>query len=155
MRHKLTLKWHPLLPAFCSNVHFDKLVISHNFKNLVPPECFFQSITFLVAGWHWFFGPFIWEFFFVSRWIQTIFSGGLIIIMMMGLKLQGFLWCWWLAKFGYMSDRKVEKIKNPAIFLQHAWTHCLNRAISKKSSFENLFFFVEKSCQISTYTKDF
>jgi hypothetical protein len=74
---------------------------------------------------------------------------------MMGLKLQGFLWCWWLAKFGYMSDRKVEKIKNPAIFLQHAWTHCLNRAISKKSSFENLFFFVEKSCQISTYTKDF
>jgi hypothetical protein len=32
MRHKLTLKWHPLLPAFCSNVHFDKLLISHKLK---------------------------------------------------------------------------------------------------------------------------
>jgi hypothetical protein len=36
-----------------------------------------------------------------------------------------------LAKFGYRSERKVEKSKNPAIIWQPAETYCPNMAISE------------------------
>jgi hypothetical protein len=36
-----------------------------------------------------------------------------------------------LAKFGYRSERKEEKFRNPAIFWQHALTYCLTLVISK------------------------
>ncbi len=39
-----------------------------------------------------------------------------------------------LAKFGYLSERKVENFKNPTIFQQlFAETYCLNMASSEKT----------------------
>jgi hypothetical protein len=52
-----------------------------------------------------------------------------------------------LAKFGYKSERKVGKFKNPTIFWQLAQTYCINTAISgnKISSGDFGIFFSQKS----------
>jgi hypothetical protein len=56
-----------------------------------------------------------------------------------------------LAKFGYMSERKIQKFKSPANFWQPAETYCLNMAISEIFSSETwqlwlFFFFMQILC---------
>jgi hypothetical protein len=50
-----------------------------------------------------------------------------------------------LAKFGYRSETKIERFKNPAIFWQPAGTYCPNVAISSLKSGNIGTFFIHKN----------